>query len=53
MEIYIGIGFVILCLAVLVGIIGILKYQFKVDKDKVDISPQTNIDNNPKKSTIE
>ena len=52
MEIYIGIGFAILCLAVLVGIIGILKYQFKLDKDKVDISPTTNIDQ-PNNSTNE
>ena len=52
MEIYIGIWFVILCLAVLVGIIGILKYQFKLDKDKADISPTTNIDH-PHNSSIE
>ena len=46
MEIYIGIGFVILCLAVLVGIIGIFKYQFSLSKEKVDISPtKTNIEN--------
>ena len=54
MEIYIGIGFVILCLAVLVGIIGIFKYQFSLSKEKVDISPtKTNIDNKPKNSTFE
>lgn len=35
----IGIGFVILCLAVLAGIVGILGYQFHLDKEKVDISP--------------
>ena len=39
MEKYIGIGFVILCLGVLAGIIGILGYQFHIDKEKVDISP--------------
>ena len=45
MEIYIGIGFVILCLAILVGIIGIFKYQFSLSKEKVDISPnQANTD---------
>lgn len=39
MEKYIGIGFVILCLSVLAGIIGILGYQLHLDKEKVDISP--------------
>ena len=39
MEKYIGIGFVILCLAVLAGVIGVLGYQFHLDKEKVDISP--------------
>ena len=39
MEKYIGIGFVILCLAVLAGVIGVLGYQFYLDKEKVDISP--------------
>ena len=53
MEIYIGIGFVILCLAVLVGIIGIFKYQFSLSKEKVDISPSTNTDNKQKNSTHE
>ena len=54
MEIYIGIGFVILCLSVLVGIIGIFKYQFSLNKEKVDISPtQANTDNKPKNSTFE
>ena len=48
MEIYIGIGFVILCLAVLVGIIGIFKYQFSLNKEKVDISPTTNTDDKQK-----
>ena len=39
MEAYIGIGFVILCLSVLAGVIGILGYQFHLNKEKVDISP--------------
>lgn len=39
MQNYIGIGFVILCLSVLAGIVGILGYQFHLDKEKVDISP--------------
>ena len=44
MEKYIGIGFVILCLTVLAGVVGILGYQFQMDKEKVDISPaRTNI----------
>ena len=41
MQKYIGIGFVILCLAVLAGIVGILGYQLHLDKEKVDISPAT------------
>ena len=48
MEIYIGIGFVILCLAVLVGIIGIFKYQFILSEEKVDISPTSNLDDKQK-----
>ena len=39
MDMYIGIGFIILCLAVLAGIVGILGYHFYADKEKVDISP--------------
>lgn len=39
MEKFIGFGFVILCLAVLAGIIGILGYQLHIDKEKADISP--------------
>ena len=47
MEKYIGIGFIILCAAILVGIIGIVRYQFHLDKEKVDISPtKTNINDN-------
>ncbi len=50
MEKYIGIGFVILCLAVLAGVIGILGYQFHIDKEKVDISPaEANINHSQKK----
>ena len=46
MEKYLGIGFVILCLAILVGIIGIVRYQFYIDKEKVNISPtKTDINN--------
>ena len=46
MEKYIGIGFVILCLSALVGIIGIVRYQFYIDKEKVNIShTKTDINN--------
>lgn len=49
MEIYIGIGFVILCFSVLAGILGILGYQFHKSKENVDISPaKTNINNSNK-----
>lgn len=49
MDKYIGIGFVILCLAVLAGLVGILGYRFKLDKEKVDISPsKTNINKSNK-----
>lgn len=41
MEKYIGIGFVILCLSVLAGVVGILGYQMHISKEKVDISPAT------------
>lgn len=41
MEKYIGIGFVILCLTVLAGVVGILGYQIRLDKEKVDIRPAT------------
>lgn len=39
METYIGIGFVILCVAVLAGVVGNLGYRLRKDKEKVDISP--------------
>lgn len=53
MEKYIGVGFVILCLAVLAGIIGILRYQLHIDKEKVDISPANAYINQSNKSTNE
>ncbi len=43
MEKYIGLGFVFLCLSVLVGIIGIVGYHLFINKEKIDISPATNI----------
>lgn len=42
MERYIGLGFVFLCLSVLVGIIGIIGYHIFINKEKIDISPVTN-----------
>lgn len=39
MQNYIGIGFVFLCLAVLVGIVGVLGYQLSLSKEKIDASP--------------
>lgn len=53
MEKYIGIGFVILCLAVLAGVVGILGYQFHADKEKVDISPAKANINQSNNSTVE
>ena len=49
---YISIGFMFLCLAVLAGIIGIFGYQFVLSKEKVDISPVTNI-NQSNNATVE
>ena len=43
METYIGVGFIILCLAVLVGIIGIFAYRLYIDKEKIDINPAEDI----------
>ena len=42
MEMYIGLGFVFLCLSILVGIIGIVQYHISINKEKIDISPVTN-----------
>ncbi len=53
MEKYIGIGFVILCLTVLAGVIGILGYQFHLSKEKVDISPAKTNTNKSNKTTNE
>lgn len=53
MEKYIGIGFVILCLAVLAGVIGVLGYQMHISKEKVDISPAKANINQSDNSTLE
>ena len=53
MQKYIGIGFVILCFAVLAGIVGILGYQFHLSKEKVDISPANANINHSNKTTDE
>ena len=42
-EKYIGIGFIILCLTLLVSVIGILGYRLYINKEMIDISPSTNI----------
>lgn len=52
MDKYIGIGFVFLCMSVLVGIVGIFGYQLSTNKEKIDISPATNI-NQSNKATNE
>ncbi len=52
MEKYLGIGFVVLCVAVLVGIAGILGYQVSLHKEKIEISPATEI-NQSKNTTDE
>ena len=52
MEKYLGIGFIILCVSVLVGIAGILRYQVSIHKEKVEISPATEI-NQSKNTTDE
>ena len=49
---YISIGFVILCLSVLVCTIGIFGYQLFISKEKVEVSPVTNI-NQSKNTTVE
>lgn len=51
MQKYIGFGFVILCFAVLAGIVGILGYQFHLSKEKVDISTVNANINNSNKTT--
>ena len=53
MDKYIGIGFIILCLAVLAGIVGILGYRFYLDKEKVDISPANTYTNQSNKTSDE
>ncbi len=40
---FISIGFMFLCLAILVGIMGIFGYQLFINKEKVDVSPVTEI----------
>ena len=49
-EKYIGLGFIFLCLAVLVGISGIVGYHLLINKEKIDISPVTNINQSHKNS---
>ncbi len=49
---YISIGFMFLCLSILIGIVGIFGYQFFLNKEKVEISPVTNI-NQSNNTTVE
>lgn len=39
MEIYIGIGFIILCLALLVFVAGIVGYAIKLTRKELDVAP--------------
>ena len=48
MEAYIGIGFVILCLAILVFIVALVNYSIRLDKKELDIGPnKTTSSSNP------
>ena len=40
MNIYIGIGFVVLCLDVLVGIVSIFAYKLFFNKEKIELVPK-------------
>ena len=51
MQKYIGIGFIILCLSILVGIVGIFGYHLFINKEKIDVSPVT-FTNQSYKTTI-
>ncbi len=42
MNIYVGIGFIFLCLAVLVGVVGIFGYKLFCDREKVEVAPKDN-----------
>lgn len=39
MEIYIGIGFIILCLAILVFVAGIVGYTIKLTRKELGVAP--------------
>lgn len=39
MEKYIGIGFVILCLSILVFVIALFNYTLKITKKELDVAP--------------
>ena len=53
MQKYIGIGFIILCLSILVGIVGIFGYQLFINKEKIDVSPVTSTNQSYKTTIIE
>ena len=48
MEKYLGIGFIILCVALLVGITGIVGYQISIHKEKIEITPADNFNQSNK-----
>lgn len=39
MEMYIGIGFIILCLSVLVFVVALFNYTLKITKKELDVAP--------------
>ncbi len=47
MEMYIAIGFVVLCFAILVFVIGIFGYIVHISKKEFDAAPTTSNSNNP------
>lgn len=53
MNHYIGIGFVILCLSVLAGVLGIFGYQLHTNKENTDIRPATANISISNKTTVE
>lgn len=39
MEMYIGIGFIILCLSILVFVVALFNYSLKITKKELDVAP--------------
>lgn len=42
MEVYIGIGFIILCLSILVFVVALFNYTLKITKKELDVVPPRN-----------